>query len=103
MRTDKKRRQKPSLLSLLFRRIAAPQQIIHTDAVEVGQCAQDPRRYHSLSALVIGIGTLGYIDGVPHRFLGQVVIFPQVTDSLVSFHFYHRYQYTLEHIVLLTY
>ena len=47
-------------------------------------------RDHPLPAFIVGIGALGYIDGLAHLCLGQIVIFPQIPDSLISLHILHQ-------------
>ncbi len=49
---------------------------------------------HPLSALIIGVSSLGNIDGLAHLFLGEIMVFAQITNSLVLPHYYHQGQYS---------
>lgn len=76
--------------------ICSAQNVIYTDLVKIRQSTEDMRRNHTLSAFIVGIGSLRYIDCIANLGLCQVGIFPKVADSWVMFHSTHQKQYSLE-------
>lgn len=51
-----------SKLSVGFFFVGTPKEIIHTDAVEIRQGAQNVRRNHPLAAFIVGVAALRNID-----------------------------------------
>ena len=80
-----------AVVLILF--IGSLQKIIDADAVKISECAQNVRRQHSFTALVICICALRNIDRFTDLTLRQVGVLPQITDAPVSFHVYHQIQY----------
>lgn len=66
--------------------VCAFQQIVYTDLIQISQRTQNGRRYHSLTAFVIGICSLGHIDSPTNFRLCQIRVFPQRANSQILFH-----------------
>ena len=81
--------------------VCAAQNVVHADTVKIRQSAQHLGRNHPLPALIVGIGSLGQVDGLTHLCLGKIPVLPQVAYSWIALHLNHRNQYSLEQIVLL--
>ena len=62
--------------------------------IKIGQSTKYMGWNHPLSALIIGVSSLGNIDGLAHLFLGEIMVFAQITNSLVLPHYYHQGQYS---------
>ena len=56
-----------------------------------------------MSTFIIRIGALWDMNCFPNLRLRQITVFPQISNPLVSFHYYHHLQYSSEQFVLLTF
>ena len=70
------------------------QQIIYTHMIKIRQSTKHMGRNHPLSALIVGISSLWKINGLAHLFLSQIMVFAQITNSLVLSHYNHQSQYS---------
>jgi len=72
----------------LFRRIGpgligAAQQIVHTDAVEIGQGMECIDRNIQIAQFIVRVCALVYLQKLGQVFLFQVSILSQITDSVL--------------------
>ena len=71
------------LLFVRFFDFGSAQQIIDTDPVVVCQFVQRGYRDIQLAKLIVGIGRLVDLQMIRHCFLGEVVILPQISETVL--------------------
>ena len=71
------------LLLIWFWIVGSEQEVVHAHTVVARQLVQDFIRQRLNSRLQIAVFPLGNTDGISHLLLGQVVVFPQIPDSVL--------------------
>lgn len=64
------------LITVYLRVIGAPQQIVYTDVIEVGQLDQPFCGQFNNAVFILRVGVLGYVEDTGKIALTKIVIFP---------------------------
>ena len=64
------------LIAVYLRVIGAPQQIVYTDVIEVGQLDQPFCGQLNNAVFILRVGVLGYVEDTGKIALTKIVIFP---------------------------